>query len=212
MGCSTNLNKLHRSMHNLEQIAKAGWVPQLAQRVAAGGMKLVADGFRKQQDPWGKAWAPLARQRQRDIKAAARKMKKWNQQSWFKRRFGKGPEIKGSKILIDTGRMRASTGANAIGSTARVVIPTWYASVHQHGAHITPRTTLGIAHYARGKSKTAGSRKLTGFHNRTLTNGITIPARKMLPDDSAPMPNTWRAMTAKESTLLVQQRLREVFR
>lgn len=112
---------MDRAVATSTQLAeKDKWLGELAQRVSAGGVKLVADGFRSSTDPYGDAWAPLKRERRRDRKARIRAEKA-------------GRKPRGARILVRSGRMRASAGASPQGRTAKVVIPTWYARFHQEG-------------------------------------------------------------------------------
>jgi hypothetical protein len=115
----------------LSQLAdKDRWLGELAQRVSAGGMKLVADEFKTSTDPYGKAWAPLKRERKRDRRARLRAIK-----------AGKTP--RGMKILVRNAIMKGSVGASPQGRTARVVVPTWYARFHQEGTvHMAQRMIL----------------------------------------------------------------------
>lgn len=99
------------------------YLPRLAQLVAVGGVKLTNDTFRNQRDPYGRAWAPLARERGRDKRARLRVE-------------AKGKKARGQKILIDTARMRNSTAPIHMGRSGGVAIPTGYASVHQDGGRI----------------------------------------------------------------------------
>ena len=114
------------SLHGLEAGA---FKTTLAQLIAAGGVKLTMDTFRKQADPYGKAWQPLKRERSRDKRARLR-------------RESKGLKARGQKILIRTGRMRNSTTAIQTGSSGGVAIPTGYAASHQDGAHIAPQRMM----------------------------------------------------------------------
>jgi len=188
-------------------IAAKGWVGELAQRSAAAGMKLVGDEFRKQQDPYGKAWAPLKRERARDKRARMRAIAR-----------GKTP--RGSKVLHKTGRMENSVGASASGNLINVVVPVDYAAVHQNGAQINPHTRL--ANYNsptyRVGNRFVSEKDAKAFHkigadvqrdyyNRTFANGITIPQRKILPDASGGLPATWQKMLRKESALLIAQKM-----
>jgi phage gpG-like protein len=114
----------------LQEIARNGWLGELAQRCTAGMMKITGDGFRKQTDPYGKAWAPLARERTRDRRARLRAI-------------AKGRTPRGGKVLHKTGRMENSVGASATGSLIRVVIPVDYAEFHQGGTvHMVRRMIL----------------------------------------------------------------------
>jgi hypothetical protein len=113
--------KLERAVQTLKDMAaKDRWLGEIAMRVSAGGMKLVADEYRTSTDPYGKPWAPLKQCRTRDKRAARRRAKQ-------------DKPVRGPKVLINTGRMRASTGASPSGKIAKVVVPTWYARFHQEG-------------------------------------------------------------------------------
>lgn len=108
---------------SLEGLRLGAYVPRLAQLVAVGGVKLTMDTFRNQRDPYGRDWAPLARERTRDRKARLRVLKR-------------GQKPRGQKILIDTARMRNSTTAIQHGRSGGVAIPTGYAAVHQDGGRV----------------------------------------------------------------------------
>jgi phage gpG-like protein len=144
MGVTVNHAQLSQVERVLGTIVAKGWLGELAQRVSAAGMKLVADEFRAEKDPYGKPWAPLAHERPRNRRARLKAI-------------SRGRKPKGQKILQDTGRMRGSVGATPRGHTARLVIPTWYAAVHQNGAR-----------FIRG------------------SNTTVIPQRMMLPDGDLP--------------------------
>lgn len=108
---------------SLEGLRLGAYVPRLAQLVAVGGVKLTMDTFRNQRDPYGRQWAPLARERARDRRARIRAQ-------------AKGKKVRGQKILIDTSRMRNSTAAIHVGRSGGVAIPTGYAAVHQGGGRV----------------------------------------------------------------------------
>jgi phage gpG-like protein len=108
---------------SLEGLRLGAYVPRLAQLVAVGGVKLTMDVFRNQRDPYGRALAPLARERSRDRFARLRAE-------------SRGQKARGQKILIDTGRMRNSTAPIYMGRLGGVAIPTGYAAVHQNGGRL----------------------------------------------------------------------------
>jgi hypothetical protein len=115
-------------------IAEGKFVPELAQRMAAAGLKQLADQFKGSVDPYGEPWAPVVRKRARDTKAKARRAKS-------------GRFVPTDRPLVDTGRLRAAaTGAQAnqsSGSLVRITIPVEYASFHQEGtARIKRRQIL----------------------------------------------------------------------
>ncbi len=181
MGCSVNHAQLSRVEHVLGAIISKGWLGELAQRISAAGLKLVADEFRAEQDPYGKPWAPLARERPRNRRARLRAI-------------AAGRKPKGQKILQDTGRMRSSVGAAPRDHTARLVIPTWYAAVHQNGARFTREPTL----------REQITRSMAGRAPR-LSSTTVIPQRMMLPDGD--LPTLWRLTFEKESNLLLSQKM-----
>jgi phage gpG-like protein len=116
--------QLLRDMHHsLEGLRLGAYVPRLAQLVSVGGLKLTMDTFRAQRDPYGRAWAPLARERGRDRKARVQAL-------------ARGQKPRGQKILIDTARMRNSATAILAARSGGVAIPTGYAAVHQDGGRV----------------------------------------------------------------------------
>ena len=116
--------QIMRDMHrSLEGLRLGAYVPRLAQLVAVGGVKLTMDTFRNQRDPYGRPWAPLARERSRDRKARLRVL-------------ARGKKPRGQKILVDTARMRNSTAPIHMGRSGGVGIPTGYAAAHQDGGRV----------------------------------------------------------------------------
>lgn len=94
----------------------------LAPELRGTVLKLVADEFRGEVDPYGKKWAPLKRERTRNKKA---------------RKKGKRG---GQKILQNTGRLRASIDVRAQGSALVFSLPVAYATFHQSGTrHMVDR-------------------------------------------------------------------------
>jgi len=165
MGVNVNPGQMAQVQGVLRRlVVPAPWLAQLSMLISASGLKLVADEFRKETDPYGVKWAPLKRERARNRRARLRAM-------------ARGKKVKGQKILQDTGRMKGSVGAKPLNRQARIVIPTWYAAVHQNGAHIAPKGRLG--------------------------SGYSIPARKMLPD--GPLPDLWRQKFERDSRVILQR-------
>jgi phage gpG-like protein len=188
---------------SLESLRLGAYVPRLAQLVAMGGVKLTMDTFRSQRDPYGHAWQPLARERSRDKRARLRAQ-------------SHGKKSRGQKILIDTSRMRNSATAIHQGRTGGVAIPTGYAAVHQHGAHIAPHSRLasyGNVTYRSGnrfvsardaaKLHKSGRQIQANRFSRTYAEGIDIPQRMMLPDPALGLPPSWQAMTKRETVGLL---------
>jgi hypothetical protein len=209
-GVTYDKGALDRARRDFESLKLGAYVPRLSQLVAMGGVKLTMDCFRKQLDPYGRPWKPLARERTRDKRARLRAV-------------AKGKKVRGQKILIDTSRMRNSTTAIQQGRSGGVAIPTGYAAVHQNGAHIAPHSRIGVAHYQLGRSSsrgiprigvkrtrenargTAGSRRIAGFYNATFAEGITIPQRMMLPTPEMGLPATWHKMIQREVVGLMRR-------
>lgn len=181
MGVTVNHQQLSQVERVLQIIISKRWLGELAQRVSAAAMKLVADGFRTETDPYGKKWAPLARERKRNRAARLRAI-------------ARGRKPKGQKILQDTGRMKNSVGAAPRGNTARVVISTWYAAVHQGGARFTRQPTM----------RQQATRVMAG---RPAMKPVTavIPQRRMLPDQG--LPERWKRVFTTESKLLLAQKV-----
>jgi phage gpG-like protein len=123
-----NLRALEHIRERVERI-RPDLLPVIAQRVAAGFVKLVADEFRQSRDPYGNPWKPVVRARGKDLRARAR-------------RLAAGKPVKSDKPLIDTGRLRASVVARADGSTVRVALPVEYASYHQYGTRRIARRQI----------------------------------------------------------------------
>lgn len=105
----------------------------IAKVLGVAAMKLVADGFRKSVDPYGKPWAPVVRNRKRDRRARASRARR-------------GLTAKADKPLIDTGRLRGaavSTGnLETSAAGVRISIPVEYASYHQHGTRRIPQRMM----------------------------------------------------------------------
>lgn len=194
------MNSMRRSFQSLRLGA---YVPRLAQLVAVGGVKLTMDCFRKQSDPYGRAWQPLARERARDRRARLRVE-------------ARGQKSRGQKILIHTARMKNSTTAIHVGRSGGVAIPTGYAAVHQDGARIAPHTQLAslsnatyrvrgrFASGAQAERAAAKGKKFTrAYYNRTYLRDTVIPRRMMLPDQKMGLPANWVRMTQKEAVGLL---------
>lgn len=179
-----NARMLEQAEAGLRSLNSKAWLGELAQRVSAGGMKLTADCFRTSTDPYGKPWAPLKRERPRDKRARLRAERR-------QQRTGLTPKRtrRGAKVLIDTGRMRASAGASAMGATAKVTIPTWYAQFHQEGTVNHP--------FRRFKTK-----RLTK-ESMAREGTERMPQRMMLPSEERGLPPAWQSMLKRESQLFI---------
>jgi ParB-like chromosome segregation protein Spo0J len=128
------LEQLQKRMQGVRDLAGPGESQQKRKTldlVGAAFVKEVADEFKDSRDPYGKAWAPLARQRSRARDVRARK-----------KRMAKGLPVRKDKVLVDTGRMRASVTFRRMESGLRVIIPVSYASYHQDGGHRIPQRMM----------------------------------------------------------------------
>ena len=90
--------------------------------------------------------------------------------------------------------MKNSVGAVPRGHTARVVIPTWYAVIHQGGATFTRQPTI----------REQVTRSMAGRAPRRASTTV-IPQRMMLPEGD--LPARWRRVFATESKLLLAQKM-----
>ncbi len=138
----------------------------MADVLARVAVKLVADEFKGQRDPYGDAWAPFSPNTRR------------------RRRGSMGR----AKLLQDTGRMRASIHVRGTPEGLRISIPVEYAGAHQYGADIAPRSRVQTIWQHPETGKFVGRRtKLTAVVEHTVkisTGTIHIPRRAMLPMDS----------------------------
>lgn len=100
-------------------VGGAGGVDKLRKNLAATALKLIADEFRGQKDPYGQSWRPLS-----PSTVAGRR---------------KGKKKGGAKILQSTGRLRASFGTTSKGLGFVVSSKVKYAPHHQYGAKLKRR-------------------------------------------------------------------------
>lgn len=155
-----------RNLREFEQfrskVAEAPYlIPVLAKRIGAAFVKQVADEFKESRDPYGNAWAPVMRDRLKDRRARARRVKQ-----------GKAP--KADKPLIDTGRLRASVVARTDGGTVRIALPVEYASYHQYGTRSIKRRQILPESDTGGlgpRWSTAASKEATAVLNEHFAKG-----------------------------------------
>jgi phage gpG-like protein len=93
----------------LRQLRDPAFRAELAQVLAETAGKLVADGFRRGLDPYGKPWAPLKRKRTRDKRGTR------------------------GRPLLDTWRLRASFAAVPRPGGFSIEATAVYAPHHQYG-------------------------------------------------------------------------------
>jgi len=116
-GIKGELAKLSRLSRQIKGLSEAKWRAAAGKAMGATALKLVADGFRLQHDPQGKPWKPLATRtqaRRRKGRSKAKRKKK-------------------NKILLNTGRLRASFSAKPSSGGFTVSSNAVYAAVHQFG-------------------------------------------------------------------------------
>jgi phage gpG-like protein len=155
-----NLGSYKRFREQVKGAARADFIPAIAKVVGVALTKLTLDGFRRAQDPYGKAWAAVERNRARDRKARARRARA-------------GRVVKSDKPLIDTGRMRASVTHVVSGGDVRIVIPVQYASYHQEGTkHIQARPMLPDSRGLPPKWTATINREALGVLRRTFGSGV----------------------------------------
>ena len=88
-----DLKELARRLKAIErEFAKGG---KVTDAVRGAFQASAQETFKKQADPYGKAWAPLQSVRKADAKAAAKKR-------------AQGKAVKGQKILLKSGKLRRS--------------------------------------------------------------------------------------------------------
>ena len=131
MAVIINHAAMERALRTLAAFAKPSKITaDMAKAVSEGGRKLVMDEFRDSRDPYGNPWKPLKRERTRDRRARLRAERR-------------GKKSRGMKILIKSGRMRASVSGEPLTNAARVTVSTFYAKFHQDGAkHLEQRAML----------------------------------------------------------------------
>ena len=115
MPVSGDIGQLRSLAAKLQMVRDGAVLKLAAERVAGAMLKLSADQFRSETDPYGEAWAKLKRERTRNRKA---------------RKRGKRG---GQKIGQNTGRMRASFFAHAEGPRVIVGYPVEYAQWFSEG-------------------------------------------------------------------------------
>lgn len=108
---------------------------------------------------------------------------------WHPRAHGKG------KLLLDTGRMRASFAVEPFAGFFRIGTAVGYAHFHQYGTRPRQVAARAARQSARGRFVSSRARtsyllRIRAHHNRG------IPARPMLPQRE--IPGSWRAAFAKE--------------
>jgi hypothetical protein len=112
---SDNLRKLSDFATRVAQLRRERLAPVVAEGLQGTVLKLLADQFRKEVDPYGKPWAPLKRERPRNAKA--------------RKKGRRGAQ----KILQNTGLLRASGSTAVIGGRISVRFPVSYATFPQSG-------------------------------------------------------------------------------
>jgi hypothetical protein len=126
-----NLQRFQRALSG----AKREMPEMVAKRVGVALMKQVMDEFRESRDPYGKAWAPVFRRRKKDRAARNRRYAKLSA-------AGKSLSLAADKPLMDTGRLRASTGFAVSGTSVRVFLSADYASYHDKGTRRIKRRQI----------------------------------------------------------------------
>jgi len=162
----------------------------------------VLEGFDAARDPYGRGWAPT---------------------------------IRGEKILQDTGGLKRSLFRKSDSDSFTIGFSKMYAAVHQFGAEIHAKATRRVEyttkmrHWRKGGGRSGawdlgtggglyggyrGVTKLVKLLTFKIGNqwiskeSVTIPARRMLPDDSGFLPGPWREPFVKAATAVLKKILR----
>lgn len=145
----------------------------IAKAIGEAAIKQINDGFRKQRDPYGTAWIPLAHP--------------------SKKRGGSS-----AKILRDTGRMQGGFNVSSSPNGFKISQPVTYAAAHQYGAFIAPHSRVApmTVYRSTRTNRFVSPAKILGkdgkvkrtivshtFH-QTFASGTTIPRRQMVPEVS----------------------------
>lgn len=129
----SSFSALEDLQQRVKEVVSPRFKEELAHRLAATGIKLLADQFRQSRDPYGAPWKPVNRNRRRDVQAR-------------RRRAAAGRPVRGDLPLVDTGVLRAAATSDAAdlstGSTIRISIPVEYASYHQDGTRRIARRQI----------------------------------------------------------------------
>lgn len=126
------LDKVIRDLAAVAQRGGSGIVDVAAANIAQELAAEVQLGFRRQRDPYGEPWAPLKRDRARNVAAAEQN-----------RRTGRGRRSSKGKILRDTGRLANSLLGKANGGQVVIGTNVEYAPYHQYGTrHMVDRRII----------------------------------------------------------------------
>jgi len=179
-----DINGLKKLADRIREVKSEGFKTELSQLLGAAALKLVADGFRGSHDPYGNPWLPL------------------------KTRKG--------KPLEKTGRMKGSASVDPRSNGFKLTIATVYAPVHQRGGHVAPHSRIRPQiqwHNPKTGRLVARTTRLklvveSRIGRRTFGKGITIPQRRMVPDqEGGGLGPIWTAAFRKEAESLLRRRL-----
>ena len=144
----------------------------LSRPMAAIGQHLVTEAdlaFRRERDPWGEPWEPLAASTLRQ------------------RRSGRRRGARAARVLQDTGRLRSSLAYRADASGVSVGTNVRYARIHQLGGTIERAGGMRTLYFRMSKSGEVGNRFVKKSRSnfaqdvQTGPSQVEIPARPYLP-------------------------------
>jgi phage gpG-like protein len=181
MRVSGDFAKLAKLRQRIADVTAAGFRRELGVELGAATVKLVADGFIGERDPYGVPWEDL--------------------------------KYRDGKILRKSGAMAASVNAQPTTEGFRLSIPKAYAPVHQYGARIAPHSRIKrqlLRRSATGAFARRGAKsyELQLAARATFANGITIPARPMLPERARGLPPRWIEVYSRDAADLLKRKLR----
>jgi phage gpG-like protein len=152
-GVKGDFTKLNRLAANLKGLKESAWRSAAGATMGATALKLVADGFRNSKDPYGKPWKPIG--------GAGRR---------------KGKKDKPHKILLDTGRLRASFSYRVVPVGFTISSGVVYAAVHQFGHTFSRKARTAAMKRHKSGSFRFMSRKALG---KALARSTKRPPRNV---------------------------------
>jgi phage gpG-like protein len=191
VGVTGDFAKLDRLRASLRELSSAGFQREISDELGRTTMKLVADEFRTETDPYGDPWREHSKNTRRKRGSMSR-----------------------AKILRDSGRMAKSVNFQPTGSGFRVNIPVEYAPVHQEGATIAARSNV------RGRTlwHNPDTGRLVGRNTRLkavyeteakrATFGeVVLPQRMMLPSSERGLGPIYLDAYNKAATAMIRRKL-----
>jgi hypothetical protein len=198
------LRKLRKFAGKLKQAGAKATLANLAENLAEECISLVHDGFDKERDPYRKKWAPRVEDQRAADRIKAKKALKAEQESVTVSRT-----IDASNARAGVRRKRKKRRKKRSSTTRR-------SRTYKSGVTVSPIIVIRAKRGGKRKTK-ANARPIligkslrlrNGFHQFSSSNEFGVyataeyaiyhqtgtskmVARKMLPDDSRPLPRQW---------------------